>query len=1070
VVCFSENTLQELLGGALSHSRLREAQLHLDACRSCRELLSELARSLSAPAVASEDGCASPEAAAMPTEPDRTFAPGTAVGRYVIARPLGAGGMGVVYAAHDPELDRVVAIKVLHSNGDTQLQQRLRREAQVMAQLADPNVVSVYDVGVFADRMFIAMEYVSGETLARWLVTPRSQREILDVFRAAGRGLAVAHAAGIVHRDFKPENVLIGQNGRARVGDFGLARKCGGKSVMRAPGLEDASYDDIPGNGNARPVSPYEPTHASALTAPGMLVGTPYYMAPELFGGAEADARSDQFSFCVALFTALYGQRPYDVATPSIAGSAMRCSPLLDRAAASRVPRGVHTVLRRGLSVDPRRRFASMDELLAALDSSPRRRSRWVVDLGAMLALVTLYVGGESAAPASCEPPALDPAQVWSADARASLGRQVTAATAIAADIAAWSVARAVACQLPPGVRASRLACLDSVLARLDAVAHAARANRDQPFQIDAGELLIDPHVCELPRVPRLMTTTSPELREVIATWLSRPRMPVPLEPAAAGALITRVAGDACASSLAHLLAADVHRTRARNRHLDEAQQQAERCGDDRMLAEVAIRVPMYLMESAFLSRELVPKLRLADATVQRVIQRDLTAMIDLLRGWIALRHDNLVEALARGSAAMTGFAARHRVRGEITAGLGMIQWMRLLGSGTDLAMIPDLITALRERAVPALSETDELVRSLDRRAALGSFDHGDIDSAHGELARLQRTLPNDGVGRCTGRVDPSILWTRQSRRVTGVVVDPAGRPVAGATVAADRQLYSDSLGIGIDIDGCGSMRSAITGPDGRFEMPDAVHQGSVIAELGSLRSSPVAIADEVTLRLTPTSRIEGRLDLTSEPFARAKIVVHELGDSGGVIAPVAPDGTFTVAGVPRKIVRVRAHLYGIDLPAAATTLTVHAPVVRGISLALTGPTRVVHVIARSTADTRLTNASVMVVPGEVPSMTWDDLERLPYLNMWRFARQIDGDDVPSVVAVAAGSADLFATMTRIPTGTASVCAAALPDDMDDPAPDAFAAQRDRVPVRCRIIADSVDLLTIEVPPYPRLH
>ncbi|MBL8743732.1 MAG: serine/threonine protein kinase, partial [Myxococcales bacterium] len=216
---------------------------------------------------------------------------GQTIGRYRVIGRLGEGGMGAVLAAHDPELDRTVALKILHeSAGDErgELRDRLAREARAMAKLAHPNVVAVYDVGAdpASGQLFVTMELVDGTTLRDWLRTPRSSRAILDVFMAAGTGLAAAHAAGLVHRDFKPENVLVGRDGRVRVGDFGLAR---------------------PPRGAAASDAPLSPT----LTRTGAIIGTPAYMAPEQFLGEAADARSDQFAFAVALFEALRGERPF---------------------------------------------------------------------------------------------------------------------------------------------------------------------------------------------------------------------------------------------------------------------------------------------------------------------------------------------------------------------------------------------------------------------------------------------------------------------------------------------------------------------------------------------------------------------------------------------------------------------------------------------------------------------------------------------------------------------------------------------------------------------------------------
>ncbi|MCU1281702.1 MAG: Serine/threonine kinase, partial [bacterium] len=221
-----------------------------------------------------------------------------ALGRYVVLERLGSGGMGVVYSAYDPELDRKVAIKVLRP--DSQIDQsRLRREAQAMARLQHPNVIAVYDVGMFHGRVFVAMELAEGTTLADWIdERPRSWREIVERLSQAGRGLAAAHAVGLVHRDFKLGNVLVGADGRTRVGDFGLARALAAHDELAAP--TDA----------ALPTSLSPPLH-EPLTRSGALLGTPSYMSPEQLQKRPADARSDQFSFCVALYRALYGTRPF---------------------------------------------------------------------------------------------------------------------------------------------------------------------------------------------------------------------------------------------------------------------------------------------------------------------------------------------------------------------------------------------------------------------------------------------------------------------------------------------------------------------------------------------------------------------------------------------------------------------------------------------------------------------------------------------------------------------------------------------------------------------------------------
>ena len=239
---------------------------------------------------------ASSAPATAPAVEPAGLAHGAVLGRYVIEELIGAGGMGVVYRARDPDLGRAVAIKLLgRVRSDWQWRARLLREAQAMARLAHPNVVTVYDVGLAHDGLFVAMEYVEGVTLRRWLAEPRARHEIVAAFAGAGRGLHAAHLAGLVHRDFKPDNVLMASDGRARVTDFGLAR-------WEAAEATDAAADAAPGDRSAAPVG---------LTVDDAVMGTPGYMAPEQYAGTAVDARTDQFAFTCALYEALHGQRPF---------------------------------------------------------------------------------------------------------------------------------------------------------------------------------------------------------------------------------------------------------------------------------------------------------------------------------------------------------------------------------------------------------------------------------------------------------------------------------------------------------------------------------------------------------------------------------------------------------------------------------------------------------------------------------------------------------------------------------------------------------------------------------------
>nr|AYM53544.1 serine/threonine protein kinase with TPR repeats [Cystobacter ferrugineus] len=300
-------------------------------------------------------------------------------GRYTVLELLGQGGMGVVLAAYDSRLERRVALKLLrHGSVPSvpQLEARMVREAQAMARLNHPNVVAIYDaVNLPEGSLFIAMEMVEGQTLLQWCEQqPRTWREILMAYLAAGRGLAAAHASGIVHRDFKPHNVLVGKDGRVRVTDFGLARA--GSSLDQE---------------HAAPAPTSVDVWASGLTVPGTLIGTPAYMAPEQLLGKAADSRSDLFSFCVALYQSLYGQLPFSATNIAELTRAQLDGQIRAPPAQSNVPEWVTRTVLWGLKADPQQRPASMSELIAALEDSPQKHWVWL-RTGAMVAMLVLLV------------------------------------------------------------------------------------------------------------------------------------------------------------------------------------------------------------------------------------------------------------------------------------------------------------------------------------------------------------------------------------------------------------------------------------------------------------------------------------------------------------------------------------------------------------------------------------------------------------------------------------------------------------------------------------------------------
>jgi tetratricopeptide (TPR) repeat protein len=338
----------------------------------------------------------------------------TRYGRYTLLEHLGAGGMGVVFAAYDPDLDRRVALKLLRGGQDTaraEASERMLREAKALARLSHPHVVAVHDVGVVDGDVFIAMELVEdGVTLRRWLERPRPWREVLDGYRRAGEGLAAAHQAGIVHRDFKPDNVLMGKDGRVRVMDFGLA-------------VTDARDAGVSPGADAIPAPDAGPDQR--LTVAGTVMGTPVYMAPEQHMGMVEDGRSDQYAFCVSLYEGLYGHLPYRASSLDELVRSKQEGRILPPALSARVPRWVHESVLRGMAPRPEDRWPSMEALLDRLSRDPRRARLWFGGVVAAAALAgtlaALWPASHPDPAAVCRGGAERFARVWSPQRKAAI-------------------------------------------------------------------------------------------------------------------------------------------------------------------------------------------------------------------------------------------------------------------------------------------------------------------------------------------------------------------------------------------------------------------------------------------------------------------------------------------------------------------------------------------------------------------------------------------------------------------------------------------------------------------------
>ena len=466
----SEEQVAAFVSGALPPAETHALELHLEECDACLRLVGLSARTAL-------------------REPQEQAPRQQAHSRYLVLEELGSGAMGTVYAAYDTQLDRRIALKRIKGAPTEARRKRLQREAQVMARLEHPHIAALYDIGVDAEGDYIAMQLVDGGSLRQWLQEkPRSSDEVLQVFLAAGEGLAAAHAAGVTHRDFKPENVLIGRDGRVRVTDFGLAR-----SVTP----EDARADR-PSDAHSPP-SPKE-LGVESLTRSGTLIGTPLYMSPEqLQGSADTDGRSDQFSYCVALFEALTGERPFEGRTLEELQRAVASGALFSRAQRRRAPSRVGKVLLRGLAPRPEERFPSMEALVATLKrarTARRRLARTLAAAAVVGVLATAAVAVKRVPMERCAAPPPRWASLWNAAARteASAAFQKsglpfagtafrTVDEALGRFLVSWSEQRREACAQthwhgtqPEALLKRQLACLDRRLLEAQALATLLRA------------------------------------------------------------------------------------------------------------------------------------------------------------------------------------------------------------------------------------------------------------------------------------------------------------------------------------------------------------------------------------------------------------------------------------------------------------------------------------------------------------------------------------------------------------------------------------------------------------------
>ncbi|MBV8761431.1 MAG: protein kinase, partial [Deltaproteobacteria bacterium] len=777
-------------------------------------------------------------------KPAVVAAPGGRIGKYEIVRAVGSGGMGSVWAARDPDLDREVAIKLLHAT-DASLEQRTRllREARAMARLKHPNVLTVYEVASAGGRDFIAMELVDGVSLDEWLRTKPPAREVWDAIIAAGRGLVAAHAAGLIHRDFKPHNVLRSRDGRVLVTDFGLAR------------------------GSLDPDAPVEQSAADSvldvrMTATGALLGTPAYMAPEQFEG-ETDARTDQFGFCVTAWEALAGTRPYSGASlqelHEAAGSDVR-------ARDAKLPAGVRAVLERGLAPDPAKRWPDMAALLSALERTRRtwpRRIAMVAPIvaiaGGIAAFVALRSHGAAAPP--CEPEQAF-GSAWTPEVRNDVlaihPELASYAPRIDTYRTLWLQGYARACKASDRDRA--LACYGEL--RDEVALHVELLQRYKEQIVgddDLVDVLVAGDTCDTLRISRPPFPTD-QRRDPVLRFLTKAYGALggvggmvanfdglraeakaiqwpPLEARVEEMIATEAGGFAFdevaqpayrrAAELAHVAGDRVTEAHARIGILNRAELAFEDQIEPRSSYDSELRDAELAVHNAGDQEVLRALLDDVRARHAAYAEGDISKAIELERG-------ALVPVVARGDV---------RTLPHVIATLADLLDVRSRPGDIDAAWT-QLETA--RKAVEASPWPSATAYLRDARY-WNAWLRGDIAVAH-------KALDDDH--------NPDPLGTGTT--LEGRVVDPQGHPVAGARVVVWRgEMFGDRERVFTSPVGAVTT----TATDGSFHTR-ATGDSAIIAELGDQRSVPMLATSGVRLVLGPTRAITGTVEAGGEPLA----------------------------------------------------------------------------------------------------------------------------------------------------------------------------------------------------------
>ncbi len=846
----------------------------------------------------------------------RAVREGERLGRLEIGKTLGEGAFGIVVAAYDPELKRRLAVKILKpdvfgSAGGKEAQARLLREARAMARVDHANVVSVHDIGMLDGQVFIAMQFVEGN-LRTWLAEEtRSWSAIVECFVQAGQGLAAAHAVGLVHRDIKPDNVLVSKNGEVRVADFGLvsisnlAERAASTEFETAP----QSSDNLD------------------ITRAGALMGTALYMAPEQHLGKEATPASDQFAFCVALYWALYQRQPFEGKDYKSLRAEVLAGHLKPPPTTASAPRWLYAILRKGMAVDPAQRHASMPALLSLLqrDRAGQRR-KWLavggaITLGAALAAYGLQ---SSAANNPCQRQADKLAGIWDAAARQRLeatfasksraGRFALLAQSVDGYAQDWVSVRTRVCEAThlfgeqsDQMLDQRMLCLDQRLNYLrEFLGHVAQAQRVE---------ILDTALTVASDLPALEACTS--------QLLSSSPVAMPDDRAQQASIASLETSIDAAQAL-----------------FDLGQQAASESLLRDKLELGAGYAPSLAKANLLLgkARADLGHLEEAEAALQAAIEQGTTAADDLLvaRAWLALMHLYGVERENYSEAHRMGELARlSLLRGQAgafeMASIDKAFATILLREGKTAEAIARLREALpRYQEHASKPELARLLASLGEAMAADFKQAEAVDYYRLALAHIESSL---------GKDHPENLYVLNN---LAVVLKDMG-DIEGARAALDQSLHAiesnygpenrDLVTVLINLGNIVRRQGDMAEAKKIFERAIRVGQVSMEADHPSVTKAMMNLAivyagNGENALATKTFRevlVRTEKSFTEDHPDRA-MALNNLGESLELEGNYAEALSYVQAAVDMK-----GRLYGIDHPRQASSIVTLASVYKGL-------------------------------------------------------------------------------------------------------------------------------------------